>query len=73
VSSASAEEMYAPRLLYYNQRLFLCDEEALHSSMSSVQEEEEDSEVNLFFFIILLQYTIISYSYNTHMHTVCTK
>jgi hypothetical protein len=51
VSGAGAEEVYAPRLWYYNQLLFLCDQEAPHSSTSSVQEEEEeDSEVNLLFF-----------------------
>ena len=32
VSGAGAEEMYAPRLWYYNQLLFLCDQEAPHSS-----------------------------------------
>jgi hypothetical protein len=47
VSSAGAEEMYAPRLWYYNQLLFLCDQEAPHNSTSSMQEEEEGSEVNL--------------------------
>ena len=50
VSGAGAEEMYAPGLWYYNQLLFLCDQEAPHSSTSSMQEEEEDSEVNLLFF-----------------------
>jgi hypothetical protein len=34
VSGAGAEQMYAPFL-------FLCDQEAQHSSTSSVQEEEE--------------------------------
>jgi hypothetical protein len=41
VSGAGAEEMCAPRLWYYNQLLFLCDQEAPHSSTSSMQEEEE--------------------------------
>ena len=50
MSGASAEEMYAPRLWYYNQLRFLCDHEAPQSSTSSVQEEEDDSEVNLLFF-----------------------
>jgi hypothetical protein len=50
VSGAGAEEMYVPRLWYYNQLLFLCDQEAQHGSTSSMQEEEEDSEVNLLFF-----------------------
>ena len=62
MSGASAEEMYAPRLWYYNQLLFLCDQEALHSSVSSVQEEEEDNEVNLLFFFILFHFTVTSYS-----------
>jgi hypothetical protein len=47
VSGAGAEEMYVPRLWYYNQFRFLCDQEAPHSSTSSMQEEEDDSEVNL--------------------------
>jgi hypothetical protein len=68
VSGAGEEEMYAPRLWYYNQLRFLCDQEAQHSSTSSMQ-EEEDSEVNLFF--ILLHFTVTSYSYS--MRTVCTK
>ena len=41
VSGAGAEEMYAPRLWYYSQLLFLCDQEAPHSSTSSMQEQEE--------------------------------
>jgi hypothetical protein len=59
--------MYAPRLWYYNQLLFLCDQEAPHSSTSSMQEEEEDSEVNLLFFLfsfILLLHLI---------HIVCLQ
>jgi hypothetical protein len=71
VSGAGAEEMYAPRLWYYNQLHFLCDQQALHSSMSSMQEEEEDSGVNLFIFFILLHFTVTSYSYS--MRTVCKK
>jgi hypothetical protein len=47
VSVAGAEEMYTPRLWYYNQLIFLCDQKAPHSSTSSMQEEEEDGEVNL--------------------------
>jgi hypothetical protein len=57
VSGAGAEEMYAPRLWYYNQLRFLCDQEAPHSSTSSMQEEEQDSEVHLlflFYFTLLL-------------------
>jgi hypothetical protein len=50
VSGAGAEEMYVPRLRYYNQLLFLCDQEAPHSSTSSMQEEEENGEVNLLSF-----------------------
>jgi len=71
VSGAGAEEMYAPRLWYYNQLRFLCDHEALHGSTSSVQEEEEDSERNLLFFFILLHFTVTAYSYS--MCAVCTK
>ena len=56
VSGAGAEEMYAPGLWYYSQLLFLCDQEAPHSSTSSVQEEEEDSELNFFF---LLYFTLL--------------
>jgi hypothetical protein len=70
VSGAGAEEIYAPRLWYYNQRLFLCDPEAPHSSTSGMQEEEEDSEVNLLFFIVL-HFTLTSSSYC--MRTVYTK
>ena len=40
VSGAGAEEMYAPRLWYYNQLLFLCDQEA-HSSTSSMQQQQQ--------------------------------
>jgi hypothetical protein len=58
VSGAGAEEMYAPRLWYYNQLLFLCDQEAPHIS-SSMQEEEEDSEVNLLFFYCTSLYSYI--------------
>jgi hypothetical protein len=43
VSSAGVEEMYAPGLWYYNQLLFLCDQEAPLSSTSSMQEEEEST------------------------------
>jgi hypothetical protein len=57
VSGAGAEEMYTPRLWYYNQLLFLCDQEAPHSSTSSMKAEEEDSEVNLLFF--LLYFTLL--------------
>jgi hypothetical protein len=46
VSGAGAEKVYAPRLWYYNQLLFLCNQETPHSSTSITQEEEEDSEVN---------------------------
>ena len=63
MSSAGAEEMYAPGLWYYNQLLFLCDQEAPHSSTSSMQEEEEDSDVNLLFFIVL-HFTLTSHSYS---------
>ena len=59
VSGAGAEEMYAPGLWYYNQLLFLCDQEAPHSSKSSMQEEEEDSEVNLSFFYCTSLYSYI--------------
>ena len=45
VSGVSAEEMYAPRLWYYNQLLFLCDQEASHNSTSSIQEEEETTAI----------------------------
>jgi hypothetical protein len=45
VSGAGAEEMYAPRLWYYNQLLFLCDQDAPHSSMSSMQEQEETAAI----------------------------
>jgi hypothetical protein len=69
VSGASAEEMYAPRLWYYNQLLFLSDQEAPHSSTSSMQEEEEDSEVNLLF-LIVLHFTLTSYSYSMRIHQV---
>jgi len=58
VSGAGAEKMYAPRLWYYNQLLFLCDQEAQHSSTSSMQ-EEEDSEVNLLFFYCTSLYSYI--------------
>jgi hypothetical protein len=44
VSGAGAEEMYAPGLWYYNQLLFLCYQEAPHSSKSNMQEEEEEEE-----------------------------
>jgi hypothetical protein len=54
-----AEEMYAPRLWYYNQLLFLCDQEAPHSSTSSMQGEEEDSEGNLLFFYFISVYCYI--------------
>ena len=37
--------MYASRLRYYNQLLFLCDQEAPHSSTSSMQEEEETTAI----------------------------
>ena len=37
-AGAGAEGMYAPGLWYYNQLLFLCDQEAPHSSKSSMQE-----------------------------------
>jgi len=70
VSGGGAEEMYAPGLWYYYQLLFLCDQEAPHSSMSSMEVEEEDSEVNLLFFIVL-HFTLTSHSYS--MRTVCTK
>jgi len=70
VSGAGAEEMYAPRLWYYNQHLFLCDQEAPHSSTSSMPEEEKDSEVNLLFFIVL-HFTLTSHSYS--MRRVYTK
>ena len=70
MSGAGAEEMYAPRLWYSNQLLFLCDQEAPHRSMSSVQEEEDDSEVNLLFFIVL-HFTLTSYLYS--MRRVYTK
>ena len=59
VSGAGAEEMYTPRLWYYNQLLFLCDQEAPHSSTSSMQEEEEDSEVNLLSFCCTSLYSYI--------------
>jgi hypothetical protein len=59
VSGASAEEMYTPRLWFYNQLLFLCDQEAPDSSMASMQEEEEDSEVNLLFFYFTSLYCYI--------------
>jgi hypothetical protein len=54
VSGAGAEEMYAPRLWYYNELLFLCDQETQHSSTPGMQEEEEeeDSEVNLLIFVL---------------------
>jgi hypothetical protein len=45
VSGAGAEEMYAPRLWYYNQLLFLCDQQAPHSSTSSMQEEVETTAI----------------------------
>jgi hypothetical protein len=69
VSIAGAEEMYAPRLWYYNQLLFLCDQEAPHSSTSSMQEEEEeeDSEVNLLFF--KLYFTLLLHL----IHIVCVE
>ena len=67
MSSAGAEEMYAPGLWYYNQLLFLCDQEASHSSTPSLQEEKEDSEVNLLFFYC----TLTSHSYS--MRRVYTK
>jgi hypothetical protein len=67
VSGAGAEEMYAPRLWYYNQLFFLCDQEAPHSSTSITQEEEEDSEVNLFFF--LLYFTLLLHL----VHIVCIE
>jgi len=70
VSGAGAEETYAPRLWYYNQLLFLCNQEGTHSSTSSMQEEEEDSEVNLLFFIVL-HFSLTSYSYS--MRRVYTK
>jgi hypothetical protein len=52
VSGAGSAEMYAPRLWYYNQLLFLCNQEAKRSSTSSMQNEEEDGEVNLLFIIV---------------------
>jgi hypothetical protein len=67
VSGAGAEEMYAPRLRHYDQLLFLCDQEAPHSSTSSMQEEEEDSEVNLLFF--LLYFTLLLHL----LHIVCVE
>jgi DNA polymerase IIIc chi subunit len=45
VSGAGAEEAFAPRLWYYNQLLFLCDQDAPHSSTSSMQEEEETTAI----------------------------
>jgi hypothetical protein len=39
VFGAGAEEMYAATVRYYKQLLFLCDQEAPHSSTSSMQEE----------------------------------
>ena len=65
-AGAGAEGMYAPGLWYYNQLLFLCDQEAPHSSTSSMQEEEEDGEINLLF---LLYFTLLLYL----THTVCTQ
>jgi len=59
VYGAGAEEMYTPRLWYYNQLLFLCDHEAPHISTSSTQEEEEDSEVNLLSFYCTSLYSYI--------------
>jgi len=59
--------MYAARLWYYNQLLFLCDQEAPHSSTSSMQEEEEDSGVNLLFF--LLYFTLLLHL----IHIVCVE
>jgi hypothetical protein len=61
VSGAGAERMYAPRLWYYNQLIFLCDQEAPHSSTSNMQEEKEDSEVHyfLFYFTLLLHILFI--------------
>ena len=70
MTGAAAEEMYAPVLWCYNQLLFLCDQEAPHSSTSSMQEEEEDSEVNLLFFFVL-HFTLTSHSYS--MRTAYTK
>jgi len=70
VSGAGAEEMYAPGLWYYNQLLFICDQETPHNSTSSMQEEEEDSEVNLLFFTVL-HFTLSSHSYS--IHTVYTQ
>ena len=64
VSSADAEEMYAPGLWYYNQLLFLCDQEAPYSSTSSMQEEKEDSEVNLLFFYCT------SFSFTSHSYSM---
>jgi phage protein D len=55
VSDAGAEKTYAPRLWYYNQLLFLCNQEALHSSTSIMQEEEENSEVHL---LLLFNFTL---------------
>ena len=67
VSGAGAEEMYAPRLWYYNQLRFLCDQEAPHSSTSSMQEEEENSEVNLLFF--LFYFTLLLHL----IHIICVQ
>jgi len=70
LSGAGAEEMKAPGLWYYNQLLFLCNQEAPHISTSSMQEEEEDSVVYLLFFIVL-HFTLTSHSYS--MRRVYTK
>ena len=67
VSGAGAEEMYTPRLWYFNHLLFLCDQEVPQSSTSSMQEEEEDSEVNLLFFF--LYFTLLLHL----IHTVCVE
>jgi hypothetical protein len=45
VSGAGAEEMYAPRLWYNSQLLLLCDQQAPHSSTSSMQEEVETTAI----------------------------
>jgi hypothetical protein len=39
VSATSADDLYTPKLWYYNHLLFLTDQETPHSSTSSMQGE----------------------------------
>jgi hypothetical protein len=53
-----------PKLWYYNQILLLCDHEAPHSSVSSMQEQEEDSDVHVFFTSFLCHIDVVCIQYS---------